>query len=139
MPSATFSNAVQNGALAVSDGVVALGSNAETAAGVYEQADRQAMPTAVPEGRGEPRRGSPGAAVARGRARPAAHRRRAPARARRRLRGRGLQLGGATAAGWSGMAEASYTGTLSRAGVAVGYMSGSLDTAAGGAHRASRA
>ena len=29
------------------------------------------------------------------------------------------------------MAEASYTSTLSHAGVAVGYISGSLDTAAG--------
>jgi hypothetical protein len=45
--------------------------------------------------------------------------------------GAGSRIGGATAAGWSGMAEASYTSTLSHAGVAVGYISGSLDTAAG--------
>jgi hypothetical protein len=42
--STAFSNAVQTGALAVSDGVTMLGSNAQTAAGVYEQVDREAMP-----------------------------------------------------------------------------------------------
>jgi uncharacterized protein YukE len=41
---AMFSNAVQTGTLAVSECVVALGSNADTAANVYEQTDRQAMP-----------------------------------------------------------------------------------------------
>jgi type VII secretion system ESX-1 substrate len=45
--------------------------------------------------------------------------------------GTGSTLGGATAAGWSGMAQASYTSTLSRAGEAVTYLSGSLDRAAG--------
>jgi Excreted virulence factor EspC, type VII ESX diderm len=39
-----FSNALQVGALAIGDGVAALGSNAGTAACVYEQVDRQAMP-----------------------------------------------------------------------------------------------
>ena len=42
--SAAFAGAVQNGALAVADGVVSLGSNAEAAASVYEQVDRQVMP-----------------------------------------------------------------------------------------------
>jgi Excreted virulence factor EspC, type VII ESX diderm len=39
-----FSNALQVGALAIGDGVSALGANAGTAADVYEQVDRQAMP-----------------------------------------------------------------------------------------------
>jgi hypothetical protein len=39
-----FSQTVQVGALAVGDGIVQLGANAETAATVYEQVDRQAMP-----------------------------------------------------------------------------------------------
>jgi hypothetical protein len=39
-----FSNALQVGALAIGDGVTALGTNAGAAASVYEQVDRQAMP-----------------------------------------------------------------------------------------------
>jgi hypothetical protein len=42
--SATFSNGMQTAALAVGDGVASLGSNAGTAADVYEQVDEQAMP-----------------------------------------------------------------------------------------------
>jgi hypothetical protein len=41
---ASFSDAMQTGALAVGDGVAALGANAGTAADVYEQVDREAMP-----------------------------------------------------------------------------------------------
>ena len=44
--------------------------------------------------------------------------------------GAGMQLGSATPAGWSGFAQSSYTGSLSRAGEAVTYMSTSLDTGA---------
>lgn len=39
-------------------------------------------------------------------------------------------LEGATAPGWSGVAQASYTSTLTQATDAVGYLSGSADTAA---------
>lgn len=41
---AGFSSAAQAATLAVGDGILALGSNAEAAAGVYEQVDREAMP-----------------------------------------------------------------------------------------------
>jgi hypothetical protein len=41
---ATFSAGMQTAALAVGDGVASLGSNAGTAADVYEQVDAQAMP-----------------------------------------------------------------------------------------------
>ena len=44
--------------------------------------------------------------------------------------GAGGTLGGATAPGWSGVAQASYTSTLTQATDAVGYLSGSADTAA---------
>jgi hypothetical protein len=40
----TFSTGMQTATLAVGDGVAALGSNAGTAADVYEQVDQQAMP-----------------------------------------------------------------------------------------------
>ena len=43
---ATFSGGMQTAALAVGDGVAALGANAGTAADVYEQVDAQAMPVA---------------------------------------------------------------------------------------------
>lgn len=46
--------------------------------------------------------------------------------------GAGAQLGGAAPAGWTGLAQASYSSTLTRAGQAVAYLSGSLDTAAAG-------
>jgi hypothetical protein len=39
-----FSSAMQTGALAIGDGVSALGANAGTAASVYEHVDREAMP-----------------------------------------------------------------------------------------------
>jgi hypothetical protein len=41
---AAFAQAVQAGALAIGEGVSSLGANAVTAAGVYEQVDREAMP-----------------------------------------------------------------------------------------------
>jgi hypothetical protein len=41
---ATFSGGMQTAALAIGDAVAALGSNAGTAADVYEQVDTQAMP-----------------------------------------------------------------------------------------------
>ena len=44
--------------------------------------------------------------------------------------GAGSTLQGATASGWSGLAQTSYTGTLARAGDAVGHLQGSSDTAA---------
>jgi Excreted virulence factor EspC, type VII ESX diderm len=42
--SGEFSQALQAGALAIADGVGSLGANAVSAAGTYEQVDRQAMP-----------------------------------------------------------------------------------------------
>ena len=45
--SAAFGSAVETGALAIANGIGSLGSNAETAASVYEQVDRQAMPEAT--------------------------------------------------------------------------------------------
>jgi hypothetical protein len=44
--------------------------------------------------------------------------------------GAGSTLSGATAPGWSGVAQASYATTLTQATDAVGYLSGSADTAA---------
>jgi hypothetical protein len=44
----TFSKGMQTAALAVGDGVASLGTNAGTAADVYEQVDEQAMPVAGP-------------------------------------------------------------------------------------------
>ena len=41
---ATFSGGMQTAALAIGDGMAALGANAGTAADVYEQVDAQAMP-----------------------------------------------------------------------------------------------
>jgi uncharacterized protein YukE len=41
------------------------------------------------------------------------------------------QVGGASAAGWSGLGEASYSSGLTRASAAVSQLAGSLDTAAG--------
>jgi hypothetical protein len=48
--SAVFANALETCALAIAEGIGALGANAESAASVYEQVDRQAMPVA-PAGR----------------------------------------------------------------------------------------
>lgn len=49
--------------------------------------------------------------------------------------GAGGTLGSATAPGWSGLAQASYSSTLTRAGEAVGTLSASLGTAAGALDR----
>lgn len=46
--------------------------------------------------------------------------------------GAGQTLSGATAAGWAGIAQASYSASLTQATDAVGYLSGSADTAAAG-------
>jgi hypothetical protein len=45
--SAAFAAAVEAGAIAIADGVGALGSNAEAAASVYEQVDREVMPAST--------------------------------------------------------------------------------------------
>jgi hypothetical protein len=45
--STAFAGAVEAGAVAIGDGVGALGSNAESAAAVYEQVDQEAMPAST--------------------------------------------------------------------------------------------
>jgi Excreted virulence factor EspC, type VII ESX diderm len=51
--STAFAGALETCALAIAEGIGTLGSNAESAASVYEQVDRQAMPASP--GRGGPR------------------------------------------------------------------------------------
>jgi hypothetical protein len=45
--SSAFGGAVEAGAVAIGDGVGALGTNAESAAAVYEQVDQEAMPAST--------------------------------------------------------------------------------------------
>src|SRR5215216_2223541 len=45
--SSAFASALETCALAIAEGIAAVGSNAESAASVYEQVDRQAMPASA--------------------------------------------------------------------------------------------